>query len=213
MGFSTLLDILGSTLIGGLLLLILFRLNDTATENTFTYTGDLIVQESLVEAVTLLEYDFRKIGYCENWSNIDPLASSILLADSNKISFLTDVSTGRNLLTGLPKPGDGIVDTLHYYLGLTSELSSTDNPNDCILYRVKNSDYPRGSNIGVTKFKLSYFDSFGEEILPPINESSAGTIQSMQIDIEIQNIYSYDNNYSSIFWRQIRLASKNLRNR
>jgi hypothetical protein len=62
MGFSTLIDILGSTLVGGMLLLILLRLNDASIENTYVYGGDLMVQQNLVSVVELLEYDFRK-----NW--------------------------------------------------------------------------------------------------------------------------------------------------
>ncbi len=69
MGFSTLLDILGSTLIGGMLLLILFRVNDATVENSYMYGGELIVHQNLVAVVELLEFDFRKLGYCEDWEN------------------------------------------------------------------------------------------------------------------------------------------------
>ena len=70
MGFSTIIDIIGSTLIGGMLLMILFRMNDAAVENTYVYGGELLVQQNLVEVVTLLEYDFRKIGYCADWQQM-----------------------------------------------------------------------------------------------------------------------------------------------
>ncbi|KAF0210567.1 MAG: hypothetical protein FD178_3609, partial [Ignavibacteria bacterium] len=70
MGFSTLIDILGSTIVGGMLLMILFRLNEAATQNTYNYGADLIVQQSLVEVVQLLEYDFKKVGYCRDWTKI-----------------------------------------------------------------------------------------------------------------------------------------------
>ena len=68
MGFSTLLDILGSSIVGGMLLMIMWRLNDAATQNTFNYGGEVIVQQNLVEVVGLLEYDLRKIGYCKDWT-------------------------------------------------------------------------------------------------------------------------------------------------
>jgi len=207
MGFSTLIDILGSTVIGGLLLMILFRVNDTAVQNTFTYGGELIVQEGLVETVSLIEHDFRKMGYCENWENMADPTNSIIFADTSRISFLTD------LPVSVGSPGDGVVDTLHYYTGPTSELSSTDNPNDRLLFRVKNNDVPKSANIGITMFKLTYFDSFGEIIPTPITGTTTGSIYSLQIDIEIEAVYGYDNEYSSVFWRQIRLAARNLRNR
>jgi hypothetical protein len=212
MGFSTLIDILGATIIGGLLLLILFRVNDTATQNTFVYTGELMVQQALVQTVSIIEHDFRKMGYCEVWENIPDPTNAIINADSNRISFLTDVPVKRG------EPGDGVIDTLHYYIGPTSELAKTDNPNDRLLYRVINSETPKSSNVGITDFKLTYFDSFNEIIPTPISGAATGSINTIQIDLEIQTIYGYkqlynDQLYNSVFWRQIRLAAKNLRNR
>ena len=43
MGIATLLDIVGSTIIGGVILLTLFRMNSTATQNTYNFSGELIV--------------------------------------------------------------------------------------------------------------------------------------------------------------------------
>ena len=36
---------------------------------------------------------------------------------------------------------------------------------------------------------------------------------SFIIDLTIENVAVYDGQYSSAFWRQIKLAAKNLRNR
>lgn len=207
MGFSTLIDILGSTIIGALLLLILFRINDTAVENTYTFSGELMVQEGLVEAVSIIEHDFRKMGYCESWENMPDPTNSIIYADENKISFLTDVPVSAG------SPGDGIIDTLHYFVGPTSELRNTDNPRDRLLYRVVNSNIPKGSNIGITLFKLTYFDSFGNKLPTPIYGASTGAIHSLQIDVEVESVNGYNKKYPSVFWRQIRLAARNLRNR
>ncbi len=211
MGFSTLLDIIGSTIIGSTLLLILFRMNDVATENTYTYAGDLIVQQSLVEVVTLVEYDFRKIGYCKDWSQIPDPTQAILFADDHDIKFLTDVS-----------PTDGIVDTIRYYVGPISEASGTSNPRDRILYRIVNNAAPAGSNLGVTQFDLEYYNALGAKIATPV--AFPGEIQTMQINITVENTepmttfaqskkIGFDTLYTSVFWRQIRLVARNLRNR
>ena len=177
MGFSTLLDILGSTMIGGMLLLILLRLNDSAVANSFQYNGELIVQKNLVEVVKLLEFDMRKIGYCSNWKALPDPAKAILSVDVNSITYLTDLPT-------LTQPnGDGLVDTLSYYLGDASELSGTANPNDRMLYRKVNSEAALGSNLGVTKFDFKFYDTFGDEISFPI--TNPGEIQSMQIDLAV----------------------------
>ncbi len=205
MGYSTILDILGSILIGGMLLLILFRLNDAAVSNSFQYNGELIIQKNLVEVVKLLEFDLRKIGYSANWTSIPNPASSILAVDTSKITYLTDLPTSANPY------GDGIVDTLSYFLGPASDLASTPNPNDRILYRQVNSEPLFGSNLGVTQFEFTFFDVFGNKLDFPI--LVPGEIQSMQIDISVEDVAAYDEQYRRVFWRQIRLAARNLSNR
>ena len=199
MGYSTLIDILGSIVIGGMLMLILFRLNDSAVANSFRYNGELLVQKNLVEVVSLLEYDLRKIGYCAVWENLPNPSKYIVTADSNSIKYLTDTDS------------DGNVDTLSYYLGPVSELSGTANPRDRMLYRKTNNETPLGANLGVTMFRLTYYDIFGNEISLPIIQP--GEIQTMQIDIAVEDIAAYDEKYQHMFWRQIRLAARNLANR
>ena len=199
MGFSTLIDILGSIVIGGMLMLILFRLNDAAVANSFRYNGELIVQKNLVEVVNLLEFDLRKIGYCAVWENLPNPSKYIVSADSNSIKYLTDTDS------------DGNVDTLSYFLGPLSELSGTANPRDRMLYRRVNKSKPLSANLGVTMFRFTYYDVFGKEISFPITQP--GEIQTMQIDIAVEDIAAYDEKYQRMFWRQIRLAARNLGNR
>lgn len=199
MGFSVLLDIIGSTIIGGILMMNLFQINNSAVENSYTGTGELIAQTNLATIVQILEFDVRKIGYCADWEQIPIPTQAIISADSTGIDYLTDVDS------------DGIVDTMHYYLGPTSELLSTPNPRDRILYRVVNSEVPVGVNLGVTQFNLTFFDVLGNPISFPI--AVPGEIYTMQIDITVEDVAAYDEKYSTAFWRQIRLAAKNLRNR
>lgn len=199
MGFSSLIDIIGSFIIGGILFLMLLRMNDAAVANAYKNGGQLIVQQNLVEIVELLEYDFRKIGYCEDWSKIPNPSASILTADSNSISFITD------------SEGDGELDTLKYFLGSADELYMTPNPNDKFLYRVENSNEPIGANLGLSEFNIRYFDTLGDELTFPITDP--GEIHTLQIDLKVENTSGYDGEYTSAFWRQIRLAARNLRNR
>lgn len=199
MGFSTLIDILGSTIAGGMLMMILFRLNDAAVQNTYNYGNDLIVQQNLVEVVTLLEYDFKKIGYCKDWTKIPDPSQAIIAADSTSITFLTDQNN------------DGIVDTMRYYVGSPSDLSGTPNPNDRMLYRVVNHATPASANLGVTHFNLLYYDALMNLLNFPITNTSQ--IQTIQLSITVESPYSYANDYQRVFWRQIRLSAKNLRNR
>ncbi|MFH1195241.1 MAG: hypothetical protein V1720_05990 [bacterium] len=202
MGFSTLIDIVGSFIIGGMVFLILLQLNDASVDNTFRHAGDLTVQQNLVSIVELLEYDFRKIGYCSDWTKIPQPWLSIILADSNSISFLTDVES------------NGIVDTMKYYIGPTSESVNTPNPRDRKIYRVVNSETPVGVNLGVTQFSLMYFDSMNDTLSFPI--AQPGQIYTIQVSLTVENVAAYGDNYDddrNAFWRQIRLGARNLRNR
>jgi hypothetical protein len=73
------------------------------------------------------------------------------------------------------------------------------------------TETPVGVNLGVTQFNLKYFDVFGNQLNFPI--TVPGEVHTMQIDITVEDVAAYDQKYSSAFWRQIRLAAKNLRNR
>jgi len=216
MGFMTLVDIAGSIVIGAFLILMVLSLNDSAVENTYTFGGELTLQENLTEIVQLLEYDFRKIGYCADPSQIADPTKSIISADSTSISFLTDVAEA-----GSPR-GDGIVDTLTYYVGSLDELASTQNPRDRVLYRRINHGRAIGANLGLTNFRLKYLDGLGRSLSTPV--TIPGQVQSIQIDVTVENVMAYDKrdksgeadssaNYTIAMWRQIHLAARNLNSR
>jgi hypothetical protein len=214
MGAQVIIDIVGSFILFGWLLLTTIRMGVANSENMQTYGGELLVQENLVEVTKLLEYDFRKIGFCMEPNRIPDPTRAIVLADSTRLKFLTDVD-----LTG--SGPDGIVDSIYYFLGPVSELSSTMNPRDRLLYRVVNGETPKGSNLGVTSFRFRYFDSMGNEIGLPITGNDLQRIQTIQISLIVENVVAgelvetapINTQYSSAFWQQMRLSSRNYRNR
>ncbi len=199
MGFNVLMDILGSSIIGGIIMLTLFRVNDSAIENTLNGSTELSAQQNLSTVVQILEEDFRRIGYCADWNKIPVPSHAIIFADSNEIKYLTDIES------------DGKVDTMHYYIGDPSELLVTPNPRDRFLYRVVNSEIPVGVNLGVTQFSLTFFNPLGDSIYFPVTDPRE--IYTMKIDITVEDVAAYNQEYSTAFWRQIRLAARNLRNR
>ena len=190
---------MGSMIIGGILMITLFRVSDRATESTYNKTGDLTIQQNIAAVVRTLEYDFRKIGYCADWTQIPNPSKSIIFAKSDGIKFLTDVDR------------DGKVDTMYYYIGPASELIYTANPRDRFLYRVVNNEKPVKVNLGVTQFDLVYYN-VDKEIIP-IPVTVLGEIYTIQISVAVEDIEAYDQKYSQVFWRQIRLVAKNLKNR
>ena len=199
MGFTTIIDILGSIIIGGTLMTIAWRLSDAATEKTYNNSGELALQQNLATVAQIIEWDFRKIGYCADWNKLPDPTKAILYADTSAIKFLTDVDA------------DGNLDSIYYYLGPTSELSMTENPRDKILYRVENDETPAPSNLGITRFYMVYFDALGDSIHLPV--ANYGIIASIEINVVVENVAAYDQKYSSAYWRQIRMVARNLKNR
>ena len=199
MGFTTILDILGSVIIGGIMMTIAFRLSDTVTQKTYNHNGELTIQQNLATAAQIIEYDFRKIGYCRDWNLLPDPTKAILSADTSSIKFYTDIDN------------DGDVDSIRYYLGPTSQLTGTANPRDRLLYRVLNNETPKSSNLGITQFYMIYYDALGDTIAPPIGIN--GGIVSIEINLTVENTEAYDQIYSKAFWRQIRMVSRNIKNR
>ncbi|MCX6143436.1 MAG: hypothetical protein NTZ35_09465 [Ignavibacteriales bacterium] len=213
MGTSTIFDIVTSTVIGGMLLLMALRLNAQAIETNAIYQGNLNLQEGLVALVDIVEYDFRKIGYCSDFTKINPPNTSIVSADSNSIKFLTDIPSNPNDM------GDGIVDTVYYCLGTVS--TNPNNPRERDLYRVVNGQATKGWSLGVTRFALRYFDALGDSIPFPVSDPKL--IYTLEVNLSLESpapltaIQYHDSSAAQedfkVYWKQIRLASRNLRNR
>jgi hypothetical protein len=212
-GTSTIFDIITSTVIGGMLLLMALRLNAQAIETNAIYQDNLNLQEGLVALVDIVEYDFRKIGYCRDFTKISPPNISIVSADSNSIKFLTDIPSNPNDM------GDGFVDTVYYYLGTAS--MNPNNPRERYLYRVVNGQGTKGWCLGVTRFALQYFDALGATIPFPISDPKL--IYTLEVNLSLESpapltaIQYHDSSAAQedfkVYWKQIRLASRNLRNR
>ncbi|HSW54488.1 MAG TPA: hypothetical protein VLH59_05300 [Ignavibacteriaceae bacterium] len=199
MGTNVILDIIGSIIIAGILMLSIFRVNNSSTEDLYRGSGNLVAQTNLATVVQILETDFRRIGYCADWKQIPVPTEAILHADSASIRYLTDVDK------------DGIVDTMYYYFDPLTDIPGTPNPRDRFLYRVVNGETPVGVNLGVTQFSLEYFNALGSKLSFPISDPRE--IFTMQIDITVEDVAAYDEKYQTIFWRQIRMAARNLFNR
>jgi len=199
MGTNVILDIIGSIIIAGILMLSIFRVNNSSTEDLYKGSGNLVAQTNLATVVQILETDFRRIGYCADWKKIPVPTEAILNADSAGIRYLTDVDK------------DGNVDTMYYYFDPITDIPGTPNPRDRFLYRVVNGETPVGVNLGVTQFSLEYFNALGSKLSFPISDPRE--IFTMQIDITVEDVAAFDEKYQTIFWRQIRMAARNLFNR
>ena len=199
MGSSTLLDIIGSTIVGGILLVLVIQLGGQLSGMNYTYSNDLKVQTNLTTLVSLIETDFRKIGYCAIPLKFPDPTKALLLETKHSIKYIGDINN------------DGNLDTVYYYAGNTASASFTQNPRDMLLYRRINSAAPSAYNLGVTVFDFLYYDAIGDSLPLPIADPS--TVYAIRISVLLESPDAYDTNYSNAYWRQLRLSARNLRNR
>jgi len=200
---SVMLDLIGSLVIAGFVILMGLRLNETISGSADASMAGLNVQESMAELVRNIESDFRKAGY-----NVPDPTQTIVLADTSHIKFIADIN--RN----------GTIDTIEWFLG--PPLTTLPNPNIRVLYRnVTDSTgvWTGGgaAGLGVTQFHLRYFTQVGDSIAP-LDVADYNKIWIIEIALrvespyKVQDVVNTDNSqYAASFWKQTRLASRNIK--
>jgi len=195
MGYTTIIDILGAAIIGGILLINLLNANGTLVENDSVYNHDKNLQQDLVITATVVERDFTLVGYVNSSDQIGSNAN-IIEGSLNSIKFRSDINN------------NGDMDTITYYLSDLSAMAHTPNPRDMILYRKLNSDIPYVLANNVTRFRLIYFDSQMLPVTPPIGLTTV--VNYIQIEFRVEDAYAFDNNYSEAIWRRITVSTNNV---
>lgn len=151
-----------------------------------------LAQLNIKEISEVLDFDLYKIGYRVP-------SSKILLADSTRLIFLSDIDN------------NGKIDTIEYELGSPNELTPTPNPNDRILYRIFNNEPKKGSNLGVVDFKFVYLDSTNNTL----NYASLNSqihrdrIKAIRYYIRIESVYPVEGYYPGAEIKKV-IRPKNL---
>ena len=143
---NVLLDLLGSSFVAGIFLLLVLKLNLFTTNASFASDNELKVQQNAKTLGEVLNHDLRKVGY-------QHVGTSIITAEKDRIKFVGDLE--RPGVTGF-----GVLDTIEYFIRDSSFSSGTSNENDIILVRVVNgTDSITGASLGLVKLQFSYLDS------------------------------------------------------
>ena len=176
---SIIIDIVGSIILAGLLILTVNTgvadLNKTTYEQTYT----LNTQTNMVTLARIIEHDFVKIGFRAD----DPV---VLVADSQQLSFQSDLYN------------DGSLETVTYSVGAPTDppASATENPRDFILYRELSGESPLGLSAGLVEFNLTYLDSTGAVTTSP-NE-----VDAIQVRMRLETEEPVDGDYLGVFWEK-----------
>ena len=142
---NVLIDLIGSSFIGGILLLLILKLNLYSQNTSISSDSELRIQQNAKTLAEIINYDLRKVGY--NYNN-----TAIVTADSNKIKFYADMNEPGTA-------GYGTMDLVEYFLSSPLKAASTTNPKDVVLTRVLNgSDTLSGPSLGLVKLVFSYYD-------------------------------------------------------
>ena len=170
------LTLLGSIVIGGLMLVNFMNYQADLSEHTYSHTLDLVLQETAIEVVEMVERDLCKIG-----RGVRQPAFAIYAQDD--ISFYADLEN------------DGVIDTVRYYVSSTSAATSTPNPNDRIFYRVVNGANEFEWAVGLTAFQIKFYDASND------TTSNLFKARALEVSMSFESTISYDEEYASYSWR------------
>jgi len=183
---SVMLDVIGSTIIAGFVILMGLQLNTTMAGGLEAANANVNVQESMVDVVRTLEYDFRKIGY-----NIPDTVVAIVETSATSITFLSDIND------------DMTVDSVRWFLG---------PPAGRLLFRKVNDGDALAVGADVTEFTLRYLDQDGRSPYSMRAIAMIETTLRLESPYQVQDEVNPDTTgYLTAFWRQTRLSSRNLR--
>jgi len=187
------IDIMGSIVIGGIILLMLLSFNSGLVEGSAVQTFHSIVQSNLASLSDIVEYDFRKMGYRVG-TIID---SAIVIADKDEIVIRGDIDD------------NGTVEQIRYTFD-TKKKTGYPNPRAGILFRQVNNGPVESINIGLTRFELAYYDTNDLLIKKNHPVEFPSTIRSVRLEMTIESTSPYDTTYSGATWERT-IAPKNLR--
>jgi hypothetical protein len=132
----------------------------------------------------IMRQDLDKAGY--NMSGPPYITSATV--DSIEVRYQTD-----------PPPAypAGTPTRVRYYAGPVSELASTTNPNDRILYKSVNGGMRSVVAKGVTLLSFKYFDAAGNQLASPVNVNN---IRSFSVDLVMAAGSKVNNIYPAAEW-------------
>ncbi len=178
---NTMIDILGASLIGSIIVLLMLNLNLFSAQVKFSSDSDLRLAGNAKTFAEILDSDLRKIGFKHN-------GTAIITAQPKKISYYSDLDN------------NGTDDIVTLALSDSTEVPYTPNPHDKILYRIVNNDTSAAPSLDVTDLKFTYYNSLGSVTtnLDSIKSIKAEIYLQSPEKVDYQGKAEYLNNYWEI---------------
>ncbi len=173
---SVMLDIIGSSVIIGLVIMTILGMNVNISDETYKGLTEFNLQTQSIQLSRIVEFDFYKIGYAVDKPGI------IAIADSSHIKFYTN-------LFNIAGHKDSVEYNLYTY------VNGTSNPRDRMLYRYENTTKVF-INYSVTRFKMSYYNMRDSLLAAPVTGSMRDSIHSIKVYLTLENPEPFDSTRS-----------------
>jgi hypothetical protein len=180
--------LIASTVIGSMVLLSFQRFNNDVSREAMIDTLDHIAYGNMDETKRLIEYDFSRIGLGMN----DPSVAAFTEAKAADVTFILD------------SDGNGVAETMRYYLSTTADASATENPNDKLLLRQIDGGAAQVMASGLTAFRIQYYDTAGDSLNDAAGTVAAAnlpTIKTLAVSLTMESDYGADTDYPKLLWQ------------
>jgi hypothetical protein len=175
MGHQVILDLVGSAVIGGILLLTLLEFSASNQQAKQEYQAEMLSQENIISVADALDEDLRQAGYCKNKTAMS--VPVIVSAGPDYIAFKTDV------LTQASREGDGSVDTISYKI----IAPSGPDTNERKLMRKVNSGELSAFSRHITQFDIKYYKYNGDTLSRPVVPTQLKEITRIEMILGMGN--------------------------
>ena len=141
---TVILDLLGASVIGAVVILVILNLNIYSSNVKVNSDSELQLQQNAKTLADIVSYDLRKIGFRKS-------GTAMITAQPKKISFYSDIDS------------NGVVDIVTYLLSDSVLVSNTTNPRDKVLFRIVNNDTSKGPSLGLVDLNFEYLNLTGSQ--------------------------------------------------
>ena len=178
---NIMLDIIGSTIIAGMIIAMVFTVNGNVGMQTYIGGGMFHVQTEAMQLARIIEFEVYKAGY-------NTPSPKIMVADSSHFKFRGDIDN------------DGTIDVVDFTLG--DLVPTTQNPTDHKLTYAYNGQQMFIS-YSVTLFQLTYYNRRDSIMVTPVLGALLDSIRSIKIRLNIQTPQQMNGAYIEAYYEKL----------
>lgn len=172
---NQILDIMGSVIIAGLVMLMLMKFNIFSNQAKFESDSELKLNLNAKTLADIINYDLRKIGYKKAGTKFIEILPK-------KVKFYSDIDS------------NGTMNTVTYSLGDSTLMTATQNPRDKVLIIDIDGVKSTGPSLGLVDLRFTYKN--GKGVVTPYLDS----VKYIQAEIWVETPEPVDDQYLFTYW-------------